>query len=111
MPSEKISGSICGAPFVVNTGWPAGKDQPIGFHCGDFGGRRVEANDLRIHLAFADPSRYDLRVLRTEIEDENFRVRWMCLRSSHATDEFAGRYAPPLDRRGSLPSAQAFPDR
>jgi len=46
----------------------------MGFCCGDFSGRHVEANNFRIHLAFADSSRYDLRVLRTEIEDENFRV-------------------------------------
>ena len=57
--------------FVVNTGRPAGKDQAIGLHCRDFGGRCVEPNNLRIHLAFPDPSRNDLRVLRAEIEDEN----------------------------------------
>src|SRR5262249_53171657 len=62
--------------FVVNAGWPTRKDQSFGLHCGNFSGRCVEANDLRIHLAFPDPTRDDLRVLRTKIENENFRVCW-----------------------------------
>jgi hypothetical protein len=60
--------------FVVNAGWPARKDQPFGLHCRDFSGRCVEANDLGIDLAFPDPARNDLSVLRAEIEDENSRV-------------------------------------
>ena len=44
---------------------------PFGLQRRDFLGRDVEANDLRIDLAFANPARDDLGVLRTEIEDEN----------------------------------------
>ena len=63
--------------FVVNAGWSARKDQPIGFDCCDFSRGRIEMNNLRIHLTFAYSPRYDLRVLRAKIEDENFRVCWV----------------------------------
>jgi len=43
-------------------------------HCRDFRGRCVEANNFRIHLAFPYAPRDDLRVLRPEVEDQNFRV-------------------------------------
>jgi hypothetical protein len=68
--------------FVVNAGWAARKDQPFGSHCRDFSRRCVEPNDLRIDLAFPDPARNDLSVLRAEIEDEDFRVLG-ALRSLH----------------------------
>ena len=58
--------------FVIHTGWPAGKNQAIRFQRGDFGGGRIEANNFRIHLAFPHAAGYHLRVLRAEIEDENF---------------------------------------
>ena len=47
---------------------------PFGFELGDFRGRDIEADDLGIDLAFANPPRDDLGVLRTEIEDEDFRM-------------------------------------
>src|SRR5205085_7911581 len=37
--------------------------------------RNAEGNDLRIDLQLTDPPRDDLSVLRTEIEDEDARVR------------------------------------
>jgi hypothetical protein len=37
-------------------------------------GRGIEADDLRINLQLANAPADDLGVLRTEIEDENFRV-------------------------------------
>src|SRR5438094_608821 len=58
--------------FVVNARGPAGKDDPLRFCCGDFSSRRVEANNFRINLTLTDSPRYDLGVLRAEIEDENF---------------------------------------
>src|SRR5207245_10751741 len=58
--------------FVVNARGPAGKDDPLRFCCGGFSNRRVEANNFRINLTLTDSPRYDLRVLRAEIEDENF---------------------------------------
>ncbi len=58
--------------FVVNTGRAAGKDDAVGFCCGDFSGWCVEANNFRIHLTLPHAAGYDLRVLRAEIEDENF---------------------------------------
>ena len=47
---------------------------PFGFELGDFRRRDIEANDLGINLALAHPARDDLRVLRAEIEDEDFRM-------------------------------------
>ena len=93
----------------------------MGFCCGDFSGRHVEANNFRIHLAFADSSRYDLRVLRTEIEDENFRmlrrgVGLHALRMSLRNSVFAGGIAGlplfgtklPLPRHSALELAADF---
>src|SRR5438132_606763 len=57
--------------FVINAGWSAGKNDTVGFQRGDFRGWRVEANNFRIHLAFAHTAGYDLRVLRSEIEEKN----------------------------------------
>ena len=57
--------------LVVNAGRPAGKDDALRLQRRDFLRRDVEANDLGIDLAFANPARDDLGVLRTEIEDEN----------------------------------------
>ena len=103
--------------FIVNAGWPARKNQPFGLHRRDFSGRCVEANDLRIDLTLAYSPRYDLRVLRAEIEDENFRVlgpfrglhilrmrlrhamlrRWIVGRSFHwAKRSLTGDAAPQL---------------
>ena len=61
--------------FVVNAGGSTGKDQPLRLRSSDFRDRCVETDDLRVHLALTDSSRYDLGILRAEIEDENFRVR------------------------------------
>ena len=58
--------------FVVNTGWAAGKDNPVRFCRCDFSGWCVEADNFRINLTLADSPGYDLRVLRAKIEDENF---------------------------------------
>ena len=57
--------------FVVNAGRPARKHDALRLQRRDFLRRDIEANDLRIDLAFANPPRDDLGVLRTEIEDEN----------------------------------------
>jgi len=57
--------------FVINAGWPSGKNDPVRLQRSDFAGWRVEANNFRIHLTLADSPGDDLRVLRPEIEDEN----------------------------------------
>ena len=85
--------------------------RPFGFDCCDFSGGRIEANNLRIDLALADAARDDLRVLRAEIEDENFRVRWFIGHFQRATDESAGRYALRPDRPQIAPTGQASLDR
>ena len=45
---------------------------PFGFAAAISVAGDVEADDLGIDLALADAPRDDLRVLRAEIEDENF---------------------------------------
>src|SRR5450759_5197558 len=57
--------------LVVNARRSARKYDAPWLQRGDFISRDVEANDLGIDLAFANPPRDDLGVLRTEIEDEN----------------------------------------
>ena len=59
----------CG--FVVNAGWAAREDEAMGPELCDFSCRHVEANNFRIHLALANPSRDHLCVLGAEIENEN----------------------------------------
>ena len=49
----------------------AGQDDALGLERGDFRGGRVVAQDHRIDVALADAARDDLRVLRTEIQDDN----------------------------------------
>ncbi len=70
-----MRGSISGASIVIDAGWSAGKDDSIRPALLDFVRADVVANDLGINLAFANAPRDDLGVLRTEIENEDFRVR------------------------------------
>ncbi len=49
----------------------ARQDQPDGLTPRDLFGRRAEWQDFRIHAELAQPTRNQLRVLRTEIEDDN----------------------------------------
>jgi len=60
--------------FVVNTRRTAGKNESLRFQLGDFSCRYVEANDLGINLEFTNAPGNDLGVLRTEVQDENFRM-------------------------------------
>ena len=69
--------------FVVNAGRSAGKDDSVRFQLRDLVRRNIEANDLGIDLQLTDAARDYLRVLRTEIEDENFRVS-RCVCGLHA---------------------------
>ena len=58
--------------FVVNTRGTARENKPVRFQPCDFSCRCVEANNFRIHLQLPHAAADDLRVLRTEIENENF---------------------------------------
>ena len=71
MPKRKDLRIELRRALVVNAGRPAGEDDAVRLQRRDFLRRDVEANDLRIDLALANPPRDDLGVLRTEIEDEN----------------------------------------
>ena len=64
-----------GRPFIVNTRRTAGKNESLRAQSGDFSRGCIEANNFRINLEFANTPGNDLRVLRTEIQDENFRMR------------------------------------
>src|SRR5207249_7748613 len=57
--------------LAVHTGRPATQDDAgrVDFRCG-----RIVPENLRKHLALADASRDDLRVLRAEIEDDDLLV-------------------------------------
>src|SRR6266513_504664 len=61
--------------LVVNTRRSARGDDSFWRQFRDFLRRNVELDDLRVDLAFADAPRDDLGVLRTEIEDQDFRMR------------------------------------
>ena len=56
----------------INARRPAGQNDAARLHRGDFGGGRVEAEDGGIDVALAHAPGDDLRVLRTEIQDDNF---------------------------------------
>jgi hypothetical protein len=86
-----------GRPFIVNTRGTAGKNESFRAQPGDFSRGCVEANNFRINLEFANPPGNDLCVLRTEIQDKNFRMR-RCGGCLHATDEFAARRVRLPDR-------------
>src|SRR2546423_2218145 len=60
---------------VVNARGPPRENNSFRRQLRDFPRRNVELDDLRINLAFADPSRDDLGVLRTEIENQDSRMR------------------------------------
>ena len=59
----------------INAGGAAAEDDAPRLEGGDFFGRQIAAHDLRIDLTLAHPPRDDLRVLRTEIEDDDARNR------------------------------------
>src|SRR5204863_2299413 len=58
----------------IDAGWSAGKDQPARFEGGDFLHGRVVAENAGINVALADATRDDLRILGTEIENDNLLV-------------------------------------
>jgi len=60
--------------FVVNAGRPAGENDSVRFQFRDFRRRNIKADDFGINLQLTDAARDDLRVLRAEIEDENFGI-------------------------------------
>src|SRR6202171_820287 len=60
--------------FVVNAGRSAGENDSVYFRLRNFRGRNVESSNLGINLQLAHTAGDDLRVLRAEIEDENFRM-------------------------------------
>ena len=67
----------------IHAGGPAGEDEAAGLERGDFRRRGVVAQDGGIHVALADAARDDLRVLGTEVEDDDLlvhEVRSVCLR-------------------------------
>ena len=64
----------------INAGWSAGKDNAVWWLASDVLSRRVEMDDLRVNLEFANTAADYLSVLRAEIEDENFRMLRRCLR-------------------------------
>ena len=61
--------------LVVNAGRSARENNAFRAERGGFLRRNVKLDDLRINLALANPARDDLRVLRTEIEDQDLRMR------------------------------------
>jgi hypothetical protein len=71
--------------LIVNAGGSAGKDDSIWRKIGNFICRDIERNNLRINLQLTNAPADDLGVLRTEIEDENFRVfrRGLGLHANH----------------------------
>ena len=60
--------------FVVNARRSPRKDNAFRRQGCDFPGRDIELDDLRIDLAFPDTPGDDLGVLRSEIEDQDFRM-------------------------------------
>ena len=60
--------------FGIHAGWSAGKDQPSRLERGDIPGASVVAENAGINVALADATRDDLRVLGTEIENDNLIV-------------------------------------
>jgi hypothetical protein len=57
--------------FRIHAGRSAGENDAARSQRGDFGRGRVIAEDDGIHVALANAARDDLRVLRTEIENNN----------------------------------------
>jgi hypothetical protein len=55
----------------VHARGPARHDDALGLEGGDLGGRRVVAQDRRVHVALADPAGDHLGVLGAEIEDDD----------------------------------------
>src|SRR5438105_4521070 len=63
-----------GRAIIVNTGWPARKNDPLRFQRSNFVSWQVKPNDFGINLTLANPPGDYLSILRTEIEDEDFTM-------------------------------------
>ena len=63
-----------GCAFVVYAGGSTRKNDALRFQGGDFIRRQVEPDDFGVNLAFPNPAGDYLRILRTEIENEDFTM-------------------------------------
>src|SRR5438132_12550523 len=63
-----------GRTVFVNAGRSARQNDAVWLFVRNGVGRSIKADNLRINLQLTDAPTDDLGVLRTEIEDENFRV-------------------------------------
>src|SRR4051812_30590063 len=61
--------------FIVNAGRAAGENDPFRLEGGHFVRGDIELNDFRVNLRLSNSARDNLRVLRTEIENEDLRMR------------------------------------
>src|SRR5579859_5305683 len=58
-------------PLAVHAGGTATKNHTTGLERGELRGGRIESQNLREHLALANSPRNHLRILRTEIENDD----------------------------------------